>query len=76
MGTRQPLVWSGYRLAQAFRGFRGIVADPKKEHTAGGAQDTTHTSSSRDKNGSICILLHADLELNKHHLLKMLSFFH
>jgi len=29
-----------------------------------------------DKNGSICILLHADLQLNQHHLLKMLSFFH
>jgi hypothetical protein len=29
-----------------------------------------------DKNGSICILLHADLQLDQHHLLKMLSFFH
>ena len=29
-----------------------------------------------DKNGSICILLHADCELNQNHLLKMLSFFH
>jgi len=29
-----------------------------------------------DKNGSICILLHADLQLNQHHLLKMLFFFH
>jgi hypothetical protein len=29
-----------------------------------------------DKNGSICILLHADHQLNQHHLLKMLSFFH
>jgi hypothetical protein len=29
-----------------------------------------------DKYGSICILLHADLQLNQHHLLKMLSFFH
>ena len=28
-----------------------------------------------DKNGSICILLHADCELNQNHLLKMLSFF-
>jgi len=28
-----------------------------------------------DKNGLICILLHADLQLNQHHLLKMLSFF-
>jgi hypothetical protein len=28
-----------------------------------------------DKNGSICILLHADCQLNQHHLLKMLSFF-
>jgi hypothetical protein len=28
-----------------------------------------------DKNGSICILLHADRQLNQHHLLKMLSFF-
>jgi hypothetical protein len=27
-----------------------------------------------DKNGSFCILLHADLQLNQHHLLKMLSF--
>jgi len=27
-----------------------------------------------DKHGSICILLHADLQLNQHHLLKMLSF--
>jgi hypothetical protein len=30
----------------------------------------------REKNGSICILLHADLELNQQHFLKMLSFFH
>jgi len=29
-----------------------------------------------DKNGTICILLHADLQLNLHHLLKMLFFFH
>jgi hypothetical protein len=29
-----------------------------------------------DKNGSICILLHADLQLNQHNLLKILSFFH
>jgi len=29
-----------------------------------------------DKNGSISILLYADLQLNQHHLLKMLSFFH
>ena len=29
-----------------------------------------------DKNGSVCILLHADFQLNHHHLLKMLSFFH
>jgi hypothetical protein len=28
-----------------------------------------------DKNGFICVLLHADLQLNRHHLLKMLSFF-
>jgi len=28
-----------------------------------------------DKNGSIC-LLHVDLQLNQHHLSKMLSFFH
>jgi len=28
-----------------------------------------------DKNRSICILLHVDLQLNQHHLLKMLSFF-
>ena len=28
-----------------------------------------------DKNGSICILLHADRQLNQHHLLKMRSFF-
>ena len=27
-----------------------------------------------DMNGSICILLHADCQLNQHHLLKMLSF--
>ena len=27
-----------------------------------------------DKNGSICILLHADHQLNQHHLLKMLFF--
>jgi len=27
-----------------------------------------------DKNGSICILLHADLQLNQRHLLKMLSY--
>jgi len=30
----------------------------------------------RNRNGSVCILLHADLQLNQHHLLKMLSFFH
>jgi hypothetical protein len=29
-----------------------------------------------DKNGSIRTLLHADHQLNQHHLLKMLSFFH
>jgi hypothetical protein len=29
-----------------------------------------------DKNGSICILLHANCQLSQHHLLKMLSFFH
>ena len=29
-----------------------------------------------DKNGSICILLLADCQLNHHHLLKMLPFFH
>jgi hypothetical protein len=29
-----------------------------------------------DKNGSICILLHVDCQLNQHLLLKMLSFFH
>ena len=29
-----------------------------------------------DKYGSICILLHADIQLDQHHLLKMLSFFH
>jgi uncharacterized membrane protein YwaF len=28
-----------------------------------------------DKYGSICILLHADMQLDQHHLLKMLSFF-
>ncbi|EDL26336.1 mCG146360 [Mus musculus] len=28
-----------------------------------------------DKSGSICILLHADRQLNQHHLLKMRSFF-
>ena len=28
-----------------------------------------------DKNGSICILLHANGQLSQHHLLKMLSFF-
>ena len=28
-----------------------------------------------DENGSICILLHADLQLNQHHFLKRLSFF-
>ena len=28
-----------------------------------------------DKNGSICILLHANCQLNQYHLLKMLSFF-
>ena len=28
-----------------------------------------------NKNGSICIFLHADFQLNQHHLLKMLSFF-
>jgi hypothetical protein len=27
-----------------------------------------------DKNGSVCILLHVDLQLNQHYLLKMLSF--
>jgi hypothetical protein len=27
-----------------------------------------------DENGSICILLHADCQLNQHHLLKMLFF--
>jgi len=27
-----------------------------------------------DKHGSICILLHVDLQLNQHHLLKMLFF--
>jgi len=29
-----------------------------------------------DNNGSICILLHTDLQLNQHHFSKMLSFFH
>ena len=29
-----------------------------------------------DKNGSICILLHADHQLNQHNLLKILPFFH
>jgi hypothetical protein len=29
----------------------------------------------KDKNGSICILLHADYQLNWHDLLKMLYFF-
>jgi len=29
-----------------------------------------------NKNGSTCILLHVDLQLNQHHLLKILSFFH
>ena len=29
-----------------------------------------------DKNGLICILLHANCQLNQHHLLKMLSFSH
>jgi hypothetical protein len=29
-----------------------------------------------DQYGSICIFLHVDCQLNKHHLLKMLSFFH
>ena len=29
-----------------------------------------------DKNGSNCILLHADCQLDQHHFLKMLSFFH
>jgi hypothetical protein len=29
-----------------------------------------------DRYGSICILLHADIQLDHHHLLKMLSFFH
>jgi hypothetical protein len=29
-----------------------------------------------DRNGSICILLHANCQLIKHHLLKMLSSFH
>ncbi|CRH48841.1 Uncharacterised protein [Chlamydia trachomatis] len=28
-----------------------------------------------DKNGSICLLLHDNCQLNQHHLLKMLSFF-
>jgi hypothetical protein len=28
-----------------------------------------------DKNGSICILLHVNHQLNQYHLLKMLSFF-
>ena len=28
-----------------------------------------------DKNGSICILLHANHQLSQHHLLKMMSFF-
>jgi hypothetical protein len=28
-----------------------------------------------DKNGSICIFLHVDIQLNQDHLLKMLSFF-
>ena len=28
-----------------------------------------------DKNGSICIFLHANHQLTQHHLLKMLSFF-
>jgi hypothetical protein len=28
-----------------------------------------------DENGSICILLHFDHQLNQHHVLKMLSFF-
>ena len=28
-----------------------------------------------DKNGSICLLLHDNRQLNQHHLLKMLSFF-
>jgi hypothetical protein len=30
----------------------------------------------RDRNGSICILLHDNHHLCQHHLLKMLSFFH
>ena len=29
-----------------------------------------------NKYGSICILLHADIQVDQHHLLKMLSFFH
>jgi hypothetical protein len=29
-----------------------------------------------DKYGSICILLHANIQLDQHHLLKMLSLFH
>ena len=29
-----------------------------------------------DRYGSVCILLHVDIQLYQHHLLKMLSFFH
>jgi hypothetical protein len=29
-----------------------------------------------DKYGSMCILLHEDIQLDRHNLLKMLSFFH
>jgi hypothetical protein len=29
-----------------------------------------------DKHGSICIFLHVDIQLDQHHILKMLSFFH
>ena len=29
-----------------------------------------------DKYGSICILLHVDIQLDQHYLLKMLSFLH
>jgi hypothetical protein len=31
--------------------------------------------SQGDRNTSICIILHVDCQLNKQHLLKMLSFF-
>ena len=34
------------------------------------------TESVCNKNQAICILLCADYQLNQHHLLKMLSFFH